>query len=191
MSPLRIQSCECIVGGNPLVAHGQLLVGRAAGKMPVMPTPTDEDYAHLLALRTGLRRFLGWSEQRARAAGLTPAQHQLLLAIRGHGEPQGPTISQTAAYLHLRHNSTVELADRAVGAGLISREQDADRSSVVRLRLTEAGNDALAALSELHLEELAHLAPTMQTLLASFVDDGHERSAQTPDLDTPPTSVSP
>lgn len=144
--------------------------------MPVMHTPTDEDYAHLLALRTGLRRFLGWSERRARAAGLTPAQHQLLLAIRGHGEPQGPTISQAAAYLQLRHNSAVELVDRAVGAGLISRETDAARASVVRLRLTESGRNALAALSELHLQELAHLAPTMQTLLTSFVDDSVDDS---------------
>ena len=139
--------------------------------MPVMHTPTDEDYAHLLELRTGLRRFLGRSERRARAAGLTPAQHQLLLAIRGHGEPQGPTISQAADYLQLRHNSAVELVDRAVGAGLVTREPDAVRSSVVRLRLSDAGQTALAALSQLHLDELAHLAPAMRTLLASFVDD--------------------
>lgn len=136
-----------------------------------MHTPTDEDYAHLLALRTGLRRFLAWSERRARAAGLTPAQHQLLLAIRGHNEPQGPTISHAAGYLQLRHNSAVELVDRAVVAGLVAREPDAARSSVVRLRLTDAGQTALSALSELHLDELAHLAPTMRTLLASFVDD--------------------
>jgi DNA-binding MarR family transcriptional regulator len=153
--------------------------------MPVMHTPTDEDYAHLLALRTGLRRFLGWSERRARAAGLTPAQHQLLLAIRGHDEPQGPTISQAAAYLQLRHNSAVELVDRAVAAGLISREPDAVRGSVVRLRLTEAGKDSLEALSELHLEELAHLAPTMQTLLTSFVEDSADQS----DPDTPPSAA--
>jgi hypothetical protein len=48
------------------------------------PKPSDEDYRRLLELRTGLRRFLRWSEQHAQAAGLTPAQHQLLLAIRGH-----------------------------------------------------------------------------------------------------------
>ena len=44
----------------------------------------DADYEDLLALRTGLRRFLRWSEQQAEGAGLTPAQQQLLLAIRGH-----------------------------------------------------------------------------------------------------------
>ena len=50
----------------------------------------DADYEDLLALRTGLRRFLRWSEQQAEAAGLTPAQHQLLLAVRGHADHARP-----------------------------------------------------------------------------------------------------
>ena len=53
---------------------------------------TTAEYERLLDFRTGLRRFLRWSEQEAVAAGLTPAQHQLLLAIRGHRDPAGPTI---------------------------------------------------------------------------------------------------
>jgi DNA-binding MarR family transcriptional regulator len=128
------------------------------------PTPTDEDYRRLLELRTGLRRFLRWSEQHAEAAGLTPAQHQLLLAIRGHGDPRGPTVGDIAGYLMLRHHSAVGLVDRAAKAGLITRGQDPDNLSVVRLRLTEQGARQLEALSEQHLEELAHLAPTMHAL---------------------------
>jgi DNA-binding MarR family transcriptional regulator len=127
-------------------------------------TPSDDDYRRLLELRTGLRRFLHWSERHARAAGLTPAQHQLLLAIRGHPDGRGPTVGEIAAYLLLRHNSAVELIDRAEGAGLVAREPDADNLSVVRLRLTELGARKLEDLSEQHLEELAHLAPTMHAL---------------------------
>ena len=85
------------------------------------PSPTDEDYRRLLELRTGLRRFLRWSEQHAEAAGLTPAQHQLLLAIRGHDDPRGPTVGDVAGYLMLRHHSAVGLVDRAEKAGLITR----------------------------------------------------------------------
>ena len=128
------------------------------------PTPTDEDYRRLLELRSGLRRFLRWSEQHAEAAGLTPAQHQLLLAIRGHGDPRGPTVGDVAGYLMLRPHSAVGLVDRAEKAGLITRGQDADNLSVVRLRLTDQGARQLEALSEQHLEELAHLAPTMHAL---------------------------
>ena len=128
------------------------------------PRPTDEDYQRLLELRTGLRRFLRWSEQQAEAAGVTPAQHQLLLAIRGHADDRGPTIGEVAGYLLLRHHSAVGLVDRAEAAGLIARVPDADNRSVVRLRLTANGSAQLEALSEQHLEELAHLAPTMHAL---------------------------
>ena len=76
----------------------------------------DADYEDLLTLRTGLRRFLRWSEQQAEAAGLTPAQHQLLLTIRGHPDRRGPTVGEVADYLLLRHHSAVGLVDRAVAA---------------------------------------------------------------------------
>ena len=122
------------------------------------PTPTDDDYRRLLELRTGLRRFLHWSEEQARAAGLTPAQHQLLLAIRGHGDERGPTVGDVAGHLLLRHHSAVGLIDRAEAAGLVARGPDRDNSSVVRLRLTAKGSLQLEALSEQHLEELEHLA---------------------------------
>jgi DNA-binding MarR family transcriptional regulator len=126
--------------------------------------PSDEDYRRLLELRTGLRRFLRWSEEHARSAGLTPAQHQLMLAIRGHPDERGPTVSDVADYLLLRHHSAVGLVDRAAGAGLVMREPDAANASVVRLRLTDEGSTRLEALSEQHLDELAHLAPTMHAL---------------------------
>ena len=63
-----------------------------------MPMTLEQsDFEHLLELRTGLRRFLRWSDQQAQAAGLTPAKHQLLLAIKGHPDPAGPTIGDVAA----------------------------------------------------------------------------------------------
>jgi DNA-binding MarR family transcriptional regulator len=136
----------------------------------VIPTPSDEDYRRLLELRTGLRRFLRWSAQQAEEAGVTPAQHQLLLAIRGHPDERGPTIGDAAGYLLLRHHSVVGLVDRAENADLIERVPDADNRSIVRLRLTEQGSAQLDMLSELHLTELAHLAPTMQALWAALED---------------------
>jgi DNA-binding MarR family transcriptional regulator len=118
----------------------------------------DDAYARLLALRTGLRRFLHWSEQQAANAGLTPAQHQLLLAIRGHPDPRGPTIGDVAEYLLLRHHSAVGLVDRADSAGLVVRERDQDDHRVVRLHLTTDGCRRLEALSALHLQELERLS---------------------------------
>jgi DNA-binding MarR family transcriptional regulator len=139
-------------------------------------TPLEqEDFTHLLELRKGLRRFLRWSEEQAKAAGLTPAKHQLLLAVRGHPDPSGPTIGEIADYLVLRHHSAVGLIDRAVADGLVKRNADPHSKSVVRITLTPAGMDKLELLSEAHLEELAHLAPTMQALWhAVEQSDGHK-----------------
>ena len=127
-------------------------------------TLDQADFTRLLELRTGLRRFLRWSEQQAKAAGLTPAKHQLLLAVRGHPNPAGPTVGEIADYLVLRHHSAVGLIDRAAADGLVERKGDAHSKSVVRVTLTDAGIDKLDRLSEAHLEELAHLAPTMRAL---------------------------
>ena len=124
----------------------------------------QSDFEHLLALRTGLRRFLRWSEQQARKAGITPSQHQLLLAIRGHPDPSGPTVSDVADHLVLRHHSAVGLIDRAVAAGLLQRTPDPDSRSSVRLALSPLGLDKLDALSETHLDELRQLAPAMRSL---------------------------
>src|SRR5579863_8816222 len=111
----------------------------------------DEDYARLLTLRTGLRHFQRWSEQQARKAGLTPAQHQLLLAIRGHPDRRGPTVGEVADYLLLRHHSAVGLVDRADAAKLVTRVRDPQDHRLVRLQLTATGNKRLEALSASHL----------------------------------------
>jgi DNA-binding MarR family transcriptional regulator len=129
-----------------------------------MRQPGQHDYERLLDFRTGLRRFLRWSAEQAAAAGLTPAWHQLLLAIRGHRDPAGPTIGDVAGYLLIRHHSAVELVDRAVAAGLVERRQDADDLRAVRLGLTTDGADRLARLAALHVEELRRLAPQLEAL---------------------------
>jgi len=126
----------------------------------------DADYRRLLALRTGLRRFLHWSETQAQGAGLTAAQHQLLLAVRGHDDPRGPTIGEVAGYLLLRHHSAVELAQRAQAMGLVVRLEDADDRRVVRLGLTEKGAAALNQLTSLHQEELARFSDDRRPLWA-------------------------
>jgi DNA-binding MarR family transcriptional regulator len=131
-------------------------------------TLAKPDFEHLLELRTGLRRFLRWSDQQAYAAGLTPAKHQLLLAVRGHPGDEGPTVGDLAEHLVLRHHSAVGLIDRAAADGLVRRTADATNKCVVRVALTQAGVAKLDALAEAHLQEIAHLAPAMRSLWRAF-----------------------
>lgn len=129
---------------------------------------TDRDYQNLLAFRTSLRQFQHWSESQARDAGLTPAQHQLLLAVRGHPDQRGPAVGDLADYLLLRHNSTVELIDRAEAAGLVHRCHDPDDARLARVRLTAEGAARLARVAPAHLDELRRLAPALDQLMAAW-----------------------
>lgn len=131
-----------------------------------MAQPLDDaQYAALLSFRTGLRRFERWSDRRAAEAGLTAAQHQLLLTVRGHGGARGPSVGDVAGALFVRHHSAVELIDRAARAGLVERRRDSDDARVVRLALTRRGHDRLATLAAVHVEELRRLAPLLNQLV--------------------------
>ncbi|MDQ1397935.1 MAG: hypothetical protein QOG64_3194 [Acidimicrobiaceae bacterium] len=128
---------------------------------------TNADYQRLARFRRSLRSFLHFSEEAARDAGLTAAQHQLLLAVKGFDGPGQPSIGDAAEWLRLKHHSAVELVDRAEAAGLLARVADPDDGRRQRLRLTAEGETRLARLSELHRAELRrfrdevleHLAP--------------------------------
>jgi DNA-binding MarR family transcriptional regulator len=127
---------------------------------------SQRDYTSLLKFRTVLRRFERWSEQQARHVGLTPAQHQLLLAVKGHPDRRGPTLREVAEYLNVRHHSAVGLADRAVESGLVLRTRDAGDGRVVRITLTTLGAERIGQLSELHLAELGRLTRLLEHLPA-------------------------
>jgi len=123
------------------------------------------DFERLLEFRVTLRRFQRWSEDQARIAGLTHVQHQLLVAVKGHPGDQPPTIGDLAGYLLLRPHSTVELVDRAEGAGLVERTPDSGDGRVIRVRLTAEGDRIMQELTQSHLERLHELAGILDDLV--------------------------
>jgi DNA-binding MarR family transcriptional regulator len=107
----------------------------------------------LAVFRYNLRRFLRFSEKAARAAGVTPQQHQLMLGIAGFTEHGSATISDLAEFLQERNNSVVGLVERAVERGLVRRRSGKmDRRQVV-VTLTLRGEEILAELTHLHRDE--------------------------------------
>jgi len=128
----------------------------------------QHDFVMLLDFRVALRGFQRWSEDQARAAGLTHVQHQLLVAIKGHRGGEPPAIGDLAGYLLLRPHSAVELVDRAAAAGLVRRAPDNTDGRVVRVELTGEGDRILRQLTRAHLQRLHDLAG----LLDDLVSDG-------------------
>jgi len=117
----------------------------------------DRMMAELASFRYQIRKFLRFSESAARAAGITPQQHQLMLGIAGFNGTGRATVSELAEFLQERHHSVVGLIDRAVAGGLVRRAEDASDGRVVVVVLTNHGRSLLKKLSLEHRSELARL----------------------------------
>jgi DNA-binding MarR family transcriptional regulator len=127
---------------------------------------SDHDYRAIAAFRARLREFLRFSEESARSAGISPQQHQLLLAVRGYEGTGEPTIGELAEALQIRHNSCVGLIDRMEGMALVQRLPSPDDARKVLVRLTPDGQRVLAQLTDAHQREYRQLHDVIEALLA-------------------------
>jgi DNA-binding MarR family transcriptional regulator len=126
----------------------------------------DSDYRQLADFRYAIRTFLEFSEQAARDAGITPQQHQALLAIRGMNELEGANIGLIAERLRVRHHTAVELVNRLATAKLVVRKEDPNDGRRVLVALTLKAEKILQSLSATHVEELRRLKPALRSVLA-------------------------
>jgi DNA-binding MarR family transcriptional regulator len=127
------------------------------------------DYRALAELRHQIRRFLSFSENEARAAGVEPQQHQLLLAVKGLPAGVRPTIGVLADRLLLKHHTVVGLVDRLVAAELAARFPSETDKREILVRLTARGERILRKLSLTHQAELKTAAPSLARALDAIV----------------------
>jgi DNA-binding MarR family transcriptional regulator len=125
----------------------------------------DREYRALARFRHALRVFLRFSENAARAEGVTPAQHQLLLAVRGHETHPAVSISDLAEVLQVKNHSVVGLVDRSDAAGLTSSVADPADARRRLVSLTSEGEAVLERLSDQHRHELRAFREEMGALL--------------------------
>jgi len=145
------------------------MLGRALKSMPDRANDiTKAHYEMLAEWRYALRQFLRFSESAARAAGLTPQQHQAMLVIKGFPGRDRITIGELAERLQIRHHSAVGLADRLVRDKYARRVPDRTDRRQVRLALTTRGEAVLATLSATHREQLRRIGPQINRLLESL-----------------------
>jgi DNA-binding MarR family transcriptional regulator len=141
--------------------------------VPSLETPQQRlstaGFKQLAEFRYRIRQFLHFSEAAARAHGIEPQQHQLLLAIKGLPEGVRPTVTALASRLCLRHHSTVELINRLAERGAVVRQpSEYDRREVL-VQLTPHGEEILERLSVLHWEELQNSGPALSAALQAIV----------------------
>lgn len=122
-------------------------------------------YELLASFRFALRRFLRFSEDAAHRAGLTPQQHQALLAIKGFPGRGHVTVGELAERLQIAHHSTVGLIDRLAAEKLVVREVSTQDRRRVFILLTRHGEEVLETLSSAHRTQLRRIGPEIGTLL--------------------------
>jgi DNA-binding MarR family transcriptional regulator len=130
---------------------------------------SDSDYQALASFRHKLRRFVAFSEERAREVGLEPRQHQLLLLLRGLPTGVEPTVQVIADRLVVRHHTAVELLDRLEHAKLVTRTRATDDRRRAHVALTARGRELLRRLSLAHRDELRRTAPELVDALLAVL----------------------
>ena len=141
---------------------------------------TLTDYQALAEFRYQLRRFLRFSEEAVREAGLEPQHHQLMLAVKGKPDMGGPRIVYLAERLQIQHHSAVELVDRLARKGLITRSRsDADRREV-HVQLTARGEKVLGELALHTRAELRSAAPALVATLRKLATSTKSRNRTRP-----------
>jgi len=123
--------------------------------------------------RYRIRRFLDFSRRAARAAGLAPQQHQMLLVLAGGPPGTDSRIRLLAERLFLNHNSAVELVNRLELEGMVQRvrkphDHRKDRRQV-GVRITPRGARVLARLTRHHLAELRTAGPELVRALQAAI----------------------
>ena len=140
--------------------------------MRAKPPPPEPDYAALARFRHLVRRFMVFSENEARAEGLKPQQHQLLLGVKGLPADSLPTIGALAWQLQLKHHTVVGLVDRMATLGILRRVRHQRDHREVLVEISPKGQAILRRLSLAHRDELRRLAPQILPALSDLFHAG-------------------
>jgi DNA-binding MarR family transcriptional regulator len=139
---------------------------------------TLSDYQALAEFRYQIRRFLHFSEQAVKQAGLERGQYQLMLAIKGMPVGVRPRIRELAGRMEIRHHSAVELVNRLEAGGFVHRTRAQDDRREVLLALTPKGEKVLAELALHHHDELRSAGPELVAALRRIMREGNDVGSQ-------------
>jgi DNA-binding MarR family transcriptional regulator len=124
-----------------------------------MPPPLDKaGLERMSSFRWALRRFLRFSEEASRRAGVTMLHYQLMLHTQGFEGRDWAHISELAERLQAQPHGVVALVTRCEQAGLVQRREGRADRRQVEVHLTAKGRRVLDRLAAQHQAQLAELA---------------------------------
>jgi DNA-binding MarR family transcriptional regulator len=130
----------------------------------------NDDYVALGEFRRAMRQFLAFSAEGAQREGLTPQQHQALLAIRAHQGAEAITVGELAESLLVKNHSALGLVGRLAERGHVARlSSTLDRRRVL-VRLTAQGEKVLSEISVRNLSELGRASASLRRVLKAIRD---------------------
>ena len=115
---------------------------------------TQAQIEALTGFRSALRRFLAFSEEATKKAGVTAIQYQAMLVVEASPD-RTIKIGELGDELLLKRNGAVQLVDRLSKLGLIERQRSTSDLRSVSVALTEEGRSTLFRLASLHLAQLS------------------------------------
>ena len=154
---------------------------------PGFPVPPDPEaspprgalslahYRGLAEFRYQIRRFVSFSEQAARAAGLEPPQHQLMLAIHGLPPAKRPNVPTLAERMCMDVDACQTLAEGLVSRGMIRWAANPTDRREKLLALTETGQVLLRTLTSLHRNQVLAVGPSFVQALGAILSSFEER----------------
>ena len=122
-----------------------------------LPPMAKQDFETLADFRYQIRRFLRFSEQLTRKAGITPLQYLMLLNIKGYPGREWATIGEIAERLQAQHHGVVALVSRCEKMGFVERRRSTEDRRRIEVRLLAKGEEYVERLANAHRVQLITL----------------------------------
>lgn len=135
-----------------------------------LPPLEKKEFELLADFRYQIRKFLRFSENVTRKAGITPLQYLMLLNIKGYPGREWATIGELAERLQAQHHGVVALVSRCEKQGFVERRRSTEDRRRIEVRLLPKGEEYVAMLAGEHRKQLIVLngrfsVPTAQSFL--------------------------
>ncbi len=133
--------------------------------------PMDKGAFETLAnFRYEIRKFLRFSENVTRKAGITPLQYLMLLNIKGYPGREWATVGELADRLQAQHHGVVALVSRCEKQGFVERRRSTEDRRRIEVRLLPKGEEYVERLANAHRVQLIALNGRFSVPVASTFD---------------------